>query len=118
MDSQHVSCLTEGYLRGWLTFEYPNKSSYIRESIILKAIQDERIYSILSNKLAAESPLRAQLIGHTKDAAGPVFDILRTMIGLKLPSALPEDKINKDHKEITKSELIEWKEFLDKVNKK
>lgn len=62
--------------------------------------------------------MRAQLIGHTKDATAPVFDILRTIIGLKLPSALPADKINKDNSEITKSELAEWKEFLDKVNKK
>ena len=118
MDSQRVSCLTEGYLRGWLTFEYPNKYSHIREGIILKTIQDERIYSILSSKLISESVLRAQLIGQSKDAIGPVFDILRTLIGLKLPSALPEDKINKDHKEISKSELEEWKEFLNKVNKK
>lgn len=118
MDSQRVSCLTEGYLRGWLTFEYPNKYSHIRESIILKTIQDDRIYSLLSNKLISESILRAQLIGHSKDAAGPVFDILRTLIGLKLPSAIAEDKINKDHEEMSKSELEEWKEFLDKVNKK
>ena len=118
MESQHVKCLTEGYLRGWLTFEYPVSTSRLREEIIIRAIQDERLYSLLHNKLFIETTLRAQLIGQSKDPLEPVFDTARSLIGLKLPSALPKDKISKDHKEISKNDLAEWKEFLEKVNKK
>lgn len=118
MESQRVRCLTEGYLRGWLKFEYSLPFSQLREDIILLSIQDNRLYELLHNKLIVETTLRAAVPNQSKNHLDPVFNTLRGLIGLKLPSALPPDKINKDKKEFSESDLAEWKDFLDKVNKK
>ena len=117
MESQRVKCLTEGYLRGWLTFEYPQPTSIIREELILNYIQDERLYSLLEHKLLMETVLRATLDSRNKDTLAPIFETSRSLIGLKLPSALPKDTIKKKE-ELSKNELDEWKTFLQRVNKK
>jgi len=116
LESQRVKCLTEGYLRGWLTFEYPQPFSVVREELILNHIQDERLYSLLQHKLLIETVLRATADKRNKDMLEPIFETSRSLIGLKLPSALPKDTIKK--KELSKDDLAEWKTFLDKVNKK
>jgi hypothetical protein len=117
LESQRVKCLTEGYLRGWLTFEYPQPTSRVREEIILNHIQDERLYSLLQHKLLIETVLLATAGNRTKQVLEPIFETSRSLIGLKLPSALPKDTIKKKE-ELSKSELDEWREFLQKANKK
>lgn len=118
MESQRVKCLTEGYLRGWLSFKYPSQTSQVREEIILNYIQDERLYSLLQNKLLIETILRGTMEGRTKDTMNPIFTVSKHMIGLKLPSALPKVKIEEPKTAIglSKSEIDEWKTLLDKAN--
>lgn len=120
MEGQRVKCLTEGYLRGWLKFEYPTKTSQFREELILDYIIDERVYGLLQNKLLIETTLRSSAERRDKNTLAPIFDVADDMIRLKLPTVVPaETKDKKDKpKEISKEELLEWKEFLTKVNKK
>jgi hypothetical protein len=118
LESQRVRCLTEGYLRGWLPFKYNTQTSRLREEIILDYIQDERLYSLLQNKLLIETSLRSSMENRTKDTIKPIFDVSKHMIGLKLPSALPKDKIeeNKTAIGLSKAEIDEWKNIFASVN--
>lgn len=117
MESQRVKCLTEGYLRGWLTFDYSLRSSQLREDLILDYIENERFYALLQHKLFIETILRSSA-GSLKDL-DPIFDVSRSLIGLKLPSALPKDTIKKaaKNKELSKEDIEQWKKFLADVNK-
>jgi len=117
LESQRVKCLTEGYLRGWLTFEYPQPSSRLREEFVLDYIRDERLYKLLEHRLLMETILRATMDSRSKDVLAPIFETSRSLIGLKLPSALPKDTINKKE-ELSKNDLEEWRTFLQQVNKK
>ena len=118
MESQRVKCLTEGYLRGWLSFQYPLETSRFKEELILAYIQEERLYGLLQNKLFIETVLRSNFERKTKDVLDPIFDVSRSLIELKLPSAVPDDTIKKDNTELKKEDLAKWKDFLEKVNKK
>lgn len=118
MESQRVRYLTEGYLRGWLTFKDDQQFSHIREDIITHHIQEERIYAALNHKLFMETVLRATLNSRSAQDVDAIFEVYRTMVGMKLPSITAEAKIKKSNKAITKEELAEWKVFLDQVNNK
>ena len=115
MESQRVKCLIEGHLRGWLNFNYELNTSRLREELILNYIEDERLYALLQNRLLIETTLRAGVESRDKKFLEPIYDVSRSMIGLKLPLALPKDTIKKDSAGISKEELQEWKEFLEKA---
>lgn len=130
MESQRVKLLTEGYLRGWLTFEYFNYTSNLREEIILSHIFDERYYELLKNKLFVEATLRASLAPTgKKDLFDPVYESNKQLIGLKLPLALPADTIeNKPKgnpkndkylkKQLNEEDIAEYKKLIEGIDKK
>jgi hypothetical protein len=121
LESQRVKCLTEGYLRGWLTFEYPQQTSRLREDIILEYIEDERLFQLLQHKLFMETVIRSSP-GPGAKTLDPIFEVSRSLIGLKLPSALPKDRIKKEgaggsNKPLTPQEIEEYKALLKELNK-
>jgi hypothetical protein len=120
LESQRVKFLLEGYLRGWLDFKYPQPTSSVREELIIYHLQEQAAYELLENKLFIETTLRSTIPSKAKNFLDPIFDIQRSMVGLKLPSALPKDTIKQDEKpkELTADDLNTWKEFLENVNKK
>ena len=118
MESQRVKSITEGYLRGWLKFDYPLDSSHLREELILAHIYDQHVYDLLKNKLFIETVLRSTVENKNKTLLDPIFELARSLIELKLPSLLPKDTIKKDSADLSTDDLKEWKEFLERVNKK
>jgi len=119
LESQRVKSITEGYLRGWLKFDYPLDSSYLREELVLCHIYDQHTYELLKNRLFIETTLRSAIRNKSKDALEPIFELARSLIELKLPSILSKDTIKKDTADLPDAnDLKEWKEFLDRVNKK
>ena len=118
MESQRVKLLTDGYLRGWLTFEYPQRHSYFREELILNHIEEARMCELLEYRLAIETNLRA---GFQSKNLEPVYDLKNTLMGLKLPSLKIQDKI-KDNKiadlEITPENIKLWKENIAAAKKR
>lgn len=117
MESQRVSLLTEGYLRGWLTFKYPLSSSYFREELILRYIEDARLCEVMEHKLLVETTLRGTL--QVKDL-NPVYETREFLLGLKLPSLKSKDKIKqapKTQKDFTPEQIAEWKQALADAQK-
>ena len=117
MESQRVKSLKEGYLRGWLSFDYPCSGSRLREELIIEYIEEQHITELLHNKLWIETILRSTLKSKSKDVLQPIFDTAQAIIGLKLPSAAPKDTIkeNKQDPEALKKEMAEWKELFRKA---
>jgi hypothetical protein len=123
LEGQRVRLLTEGYLRGWLTFDYPNSSSYVREEIILNYIEDERLYELLKNRLTVETILRSTLESKNKNLFDPIYKLAGELIGLKLPLLKPKDKIKNAPNPNTaatysREQIDEWKKILAEINKK
>jgi hypothetical protein len=123
LEGQRVRLLTEGYLRGWLTFEYKNTTSYVREEIILSYIEDERLYDLLKNRLGIETVLRSTVTSKSKNFLDPVYKVANELIGLKLPLLKPKDKItNKIDPDTgtpySRAQIDEWKKVLAELNKK
>lgn len=118
MESQRVKLLTDGYLRGWLTFEYPHRHSHFREELILNHLEEARMCELLEYRLAIETTLRA---GFQSKNLEPVYDLKNTLMGLKLPSLKVQDKI-KDNKiadlEITPENIKLWKENIAAAKKR
>lgn len=117
MESQRVKILTDGYLRGWLSFEYSLPTSRLREEMILSHLELDRLYELLQHKLFIETTIRSNLRANKPDIFDPIFNVSNSLIGLKLPLLRPKDKI-KDDSKLTKTDLVAWKDFLEKVNKK
>ena len=117
MESQRVRSLKEGYLRGWLRFDYHNLGSRLREELIINYIEEQHIIELLQNKLMIETVLRSSLSSKAKDVLKPIFDTSNAIIQLKLPSAVPKDTIkeNKQDPEALKKEMAEWKELFSKA---
>jgi len=90
----------------------------MREEIIIHHLENELMYSLLSNRLFMETTIRSSVENKKKGLFDPVFDIAKTMIELKLPSLAPKDKIEKNSLGMTAEELQEWKDLLKEMNKK
>jgi hypothetical protein len=117
LESQRVRSLKEGYLRGWLRFDYPNLGSRLREELVIEYIEEQHIIELLQNRLLIETSLRSNLPNKTKDTLKPIFDTATSIIELKLPSASPKAKIKdkKQSPEDLKKEMAEWKELFKKA---
>lgn len=119
MESQRVKLLTDGYLRGWLNFEYPHRHSHFREELILDHLEEARMCELLEYRLAIETTLRA---GFQSKNLEPVYDLKNTLMGLKLPSLKVQDKINHNKKiadfEISPENIKLWKENIAAAKKR
>lgn len=118
MESQRVKSLKEGYLRGWLNFDYSQRTSHLREELILSYIEEQHFVDLLHNRLLIETVLRSSLSTKNKDTIQPIFDIAQDIIRLKLPYVAVKDKIKEDKKqdaEELKKEIAEWKEIFKKA---
>lgn len=104
-------------MRGWLTFEYPNNLSRLREELVLDYIEEQLVLSLLQNKLFIETVLRSSLSSKSKEVLQPIFDTSKSITQLKLPLAVPKDTIKEDKSdpEALKKELAEWKEIFRKA---
>jgi hypothetical protein len=112
LDSQRVKSLTDGYLRGWLTFTYPNRSSTLREELILNHLEQEYLFTLLSQKLVVDTILIGGLPHRSKEAIALIADTQRSLAGLKLPAAIPKDTIKDEAASLSPENLEEWRSWL------
>ena len=64
-----------------------------------------------------DTGLCAAIQNKPKELIALLDETYKQQVGLKLPSLLPADKIEKDTVALTKENLAEWKELLEKANK-
>lgn len=65
-----------------------------------------------------ETTIRSSVQNKKKDIYDPVFDLVKTMIELKLPSLAPKAKIEQTSLGMSQDELNEWKTLLKELNKR
>ncbi len=122
MESQRVRLLLEGYLRGWLNFEYPNSFSYIREEIILSNIFEERLQSIYEKRLFIDTAIKSSLLTKGKVDLDSIHELFTNIVDLKLPLLAAKDKIKKESnrknsKHLTDQDIEVFKKELAELQK-
>jgi hypothetical protein len=116
LESQRVRFLVKGYLRGWLNFKYTQRSSRLREDLILHYIEESHYEELLQLKTLMDSALIGGSANKTADMLSAVDKSYRLMLGLKLPDLAAKSKINEIRKvdgTIDPQQMAEWKALLD-----
>lgn len=110
MESQRVSLLTEGYLRGWLDFEYKNPGSFLREQYLLAQLQKEKLIELSRADVFVSAALASGV--PSKEAYDKVFDARLNYFNALFPYAKIEEK-----KEVSVEEADFWRNFLTEKEK-
>lgn len=108
MESLRVVLLTEGYLRGWLDFDYKTPWSRLRENIIVNAT----FKHVLDEVTAEELRMYNSVLGGigTKASFELMTKQFETYKERRLPSPDKQANINKD--EVTPETMTFWKKML------
>ena len=120
MESQRVRFLVKGYLRGWLNFKYTQRSSRLREDLILHYIEESHYEELLQLKTLMDSALIGGSNNKTAAMLSAVDKSYRLMLGLKLPDLIAKSKIDEIRKvdgTIDPQQMTEWKALLDAAKK-
>lgn len=107
--------LTEGYLNGWLNFEYPNPTSAVREEYILAMV--ERKYAIEALRLRALSDASIISGAVSKDSIRIAEDNYKRYLALTLPYWNKGAKMNGNGQALSKEDTEHWKNFLKEKKK-
>ena len=116
MESQRVKLLLRGYLRGWLDFKYVNKTSKLRENLIIYNLENEAYEDALSHKLMLDSALIGGHQNKTKEMLNSLNKTYNLYIGLKLPDLAAKDTMEENSK-ITKDTLADYKKLIEEMKK-
>jgi len=116
LESQRVKLLIRGYLRGWLDFKYVNKTSKLRENLIIYNLENEAYEDALSHKLMLDSALIGGHQNKTKEMLNSLNKTYNLYIGLKLPDLSTKDTMEENSK-ITKETLADYKQLIEEMKK-
>lgn len=110
MESRRVVLLTEGYLRGWLNFEYKTSLSKLREDYILSAIERRSILDFSAAKVGA----MGAVIGAnpTRPNLNILSRELRDYFELTLPYTREKSKISSNIDRATLNDPAFWRKYL------
>ena len=111
MESQRVRLLTKGYLRGWLDFEYTQKTSELRENIVLYALEQEEYEDLIREKLRKDAVLVAGIQNKTEKLLNLVDKSYELYLELKLPELAKELKIG-NKKAVSNQSISDMKALL------
>lgn len=109
MESRPVILLKKGYFLGWLSFEYKNPLSRLREAFIVSEVEKE----LFSSTLCTRAIVASGFYSGVSKAYGQVYDPLIKATELTLPYTVKPDKISND---ITPEDRS-WKAFIDAKQK-
>jgi hypothetical protein len=116
LESQRVKLLLEGYLHGWLDFKYPQQTSKLRESLVVRHLETKGFEDALSHKLMLDSALIGGHQSKTKEMLNSLNKTYNLYIGLKLPDLAVKDTIEENAK-LSKQTLADYKKLLDEMKK-
>lgn len=95
MESRRIVLLIDGYLNGWLDFDYKQPTSILREELILREVERKKASNILSTRAVAEFSIALGSTGAIKQAFGTFQKLLET----ELPYLYNPDKLKKELKD-------------------
>lgn len=99
--------LTEGFLRGWLTFEKKTPLSRLREEFILAQIERGIFQEVLGVKSSTDASIAS---GFPSDGSLKVaIGTFTKFMGLALPYVAKDSKLDTS---VTKEKMAEWKATL------
>jgi len=113
LESRQVIFLTKGYLAGWLTFQYPNKLSFIREQYIISCLDRAETLKLVELRLGAQSEFIAI---NPKDGGKAAQQALTDYTELALPYIYKDSKIKGSNSGPKTPD--EWKAILSSLDKK
>lgn len=115
MESRRVTLLTEGYLLGWLNFEYPNIYSELRENIIISQIEKKKISELMNLRINAHASLLSGVLANNVKLAQEIDKEISSYSELTLPYLPKKDTIDKSKLPklpTTPEEIAYWKNLL------
>jgi len=116
LESQRVKLLLKGYLRGWLNFDYTQKTSRLRENLVIYHLEGEAYEDSLSHKLMLDSALIGGHQSKTKEMLNSLNKTYNLYVGLKLPELATKDTIE-DKATLSKKNLEDYKNLLAEMKK-
>ena len=110
MESRRVVLLTEGFLRGWLTFEHKTPLSSLREEYLLTVLERHLLLDASRTKFAAIS----SLVGHnpTRQSVNTLAKDLREHMELALPYLAEKTKIRSSQTKAQLNDQTFWRNLL------
>jgi hypothetical protein len=122
LESQRVKFLVKGHLRGWLSFDYNQKTSRLREEMILHFLEEADYEELLRDKLLMDSALIGGSQNKTSGMLQALDKTYKLMLALKLPDVAAQSKIKSTGGGMTKEQIDQWKQLLkqgqEKINNK
>ena len=119
MESRRVTLLTEGYLLGWLNFEYPQPFSKLRENYILQALERKHFKDLMFARVQMDSSLVSGAIN--KKTIDIPYDRFSSLLELTLPYVSKQVKINKEIEDkkhaLTPENMAIWAATLAELKK-
>lgn len=121
MESQRVKFLLKGHLRGWLSFDYSQKTSRLREEMILHFLEEADYEELMRDKLLMDSALVGGSQNKTSGMLQGLDKTYKLLLALKLPDVAAQSKINSTDPGMSKEQIAQWKQLLqqgqEKINK-
>lgn len=110
MESRRVVLLTEGFLRGWLTFDQKTPLSSLREEYLLSVLERQLLLEVSRVKLAAVS----SLVGNnpSRQSVVALSNDLREQLELALPYLTEKTRIRNSQARAKSNDPTFWRKLL------
>lgn len=115
MESRRIVLLTEGYLSGWLDFDYKTPLSKVRENYILSNIEKRCALDALRLKTITEASIVSGVV--SSETLKIPYDDYNRYLALALPYLSKTDSIKETGPVLNKEEIAHWKKFLEDKKK-
>lgn len=116
MESRRIVLLTEGFLKGWLSFDNKTPLSQLREEIILVALERLKASEVAANKTILDASIASGNL--TQDTIKLAYESYEQYLGLSLPYGAKKVKM-KDIDETLNSaqDIAFFKKLLNEKKK-
>lgn len=111
MESRRVILLRDGFLRGWLDFNYKTPLSKLREEYLLLELEREKLIYINNLRATMDASIASGLT-HSPEPIKIANETYDHILGLTLPYMVKKDNINKADKESLQDPKF-WKKLID-----
>lgn len=112
MESRRIIFLTEGFLNGWLDFDYKTPLSRKREDYIVNFLERKAYVNVMHTRCVVDAAMTVMSDAKSIKITQETF---KHYFGLTLPYVAK--KTTMGNEEVTPEKIAEWKEFLKEAKK-